>query len=268
MKEDDFDRAVARANRAFSKLVRIRDGIEQISGDDALGVTRWRPGRANSIQGQNGNTQDRNIPFHRPVTRSYRLTNAAGATAFHMQHRAISKVTHEMNEGGLRNRPGAARAHSRYVERDVAVALIETELGLRGGGRQRRACRQIVSLAPATQRINTTSIPIINQENDYEYEWHRHLGFDLGTARRLVDELADLSPVLRDLWHTEPSKMPKPMPVCGCCPGAIWYVKEGDPMVTCPALKIYPWYPGRPFTDCQMRRRFFEARTKAERQEE
>ena len=70
----------------------------------------------------------------------------------------------------------------------------------------------------------------------------------------------DLSPVLQNLLHTEPDKMPKPMPVCGCCPGGIWYVKDGDPMVTCPPLKIYPWNPGRSFTDCQMRRRIFEAK--------
>lgn len=86
----------------------------------------------------------------------------------------------------------------------------------------------------------------------------------LGSIQGLPDDWwttsPDLSPVLRDLWETKPDKMPKPMPVCGCCPGAIWYVKDGDPMVTCPPLRIYPWNPGRSFTDCQMRRRIFEAR--------
>ncbi|EQB15032.1 hypothetical protein L288_00445 [Sphingobium quisquiliarum P25] len=93
-----------------------------------------------------------------------------------------------------------------------------------------------------------------------------------GSIRELPDNWwmtsPDLSLVLQDIWNTEPHKMPKPMPVCGCCPGAIWYVKDGDPMVTCPALKIYPWNPGRPFTDCEMRRRFFEARAKATSQAE
>lgn len=195
MKQDDFDRAIARAERAYSKLVRIRDGIEEIGPEDALGVARWRPGRPDLVQRTNGQPQDRPIEFNRPVTRSYRLTSAAGATSFHFQHRAIGKVTHEMNEDGLRNRPGAARAHSRYVEREVAVASIDPAIEADG---------TITIAAPVTDRaprsaavtdtISAASTPIINLETDNEYDWQRYLGLDPGIARRLVDDLAGPQP--------------------------------------------------------------------------
>ena len=128
MKQDEFDRAIARAERAYSKPVRIRDGIEEVESDDALGMRRWRPGRTDRIPRKAGPPPEPRGQFNRPIARSYRLTSAAGATSFHFQHRAIGKVTHEMNEDGLRNRPGAARAHSRYVEREVAVASIDPAL--------------------------------------------------------------------------------------------------------------------------------------------
>ena len=190
MKQDGFDRAVARAERAFSKLVRIRDGIEEVDPEDLLGVGRWRPGRL--VQRTDGPARDRRIQFNRPITRSYRLTNAAGATSFHIQHRAISKVTHEMNDSGLRNRPGAARAHARYVEREVAVASIEPAFGTDV------TAADVTPAIGADSRwamdITTTSTPIINLENDYEYDWCRHLGFDPRIARQLVDDLAGPQP--------------------------------------------------------------------------
>lgn len=195
MNQDWFHLAVARSERAFSKLVRIREGIEEVGPEDALGVTRWRPGRPVLAQRTNGQSQDRPIEFNRPVTRSYRLTSAAGATSFHIQHRAIGKVTHEMNEDGLRNRPGAARAHSRYVEREVAVASIDPALEADG---------TIVIVAPGAGRdarpaantdiISAASPQVINLETDNEYDWHRYLGLDPGIARRLVDDLAGPQP--------------------------------------------------------------------------
>lgn len=192
MKQDEFDRAVARADRAFSKLNRIREG-DEIGSDDALGVKRWRLGRASQVQRKDGQPQDRHIEFNRPVTRSYRLTNAGGATSFHFQHRAISKVTHEMDEGGLRNRPGAARAHSRYVEREVAVALIEP-------GLDADLASAVVAPAgsldahPSIDAATTVLTPIINLEIDNEYDWSRYLGLDPRVARGLVGDLAGPQP--------------------------------------------------------------------------
>lgn len=195
MRQDDFDRAVARAERAFSKLIRIREGVEEVGSNDALGVGRWRTGRAVLVQRTGGQSQDRPIEFNRPVTRSYRLASAAGATSFHIQHRAISKVTHEMNENGLRNRPGAARAHSRYVEREVAVATIDPAL------EAERTVAEITPIAgyddnPGNRAdiIAAASTPIINMETDNEYDWHRYLGLDPGIARRLVEDLAGPQP--------------------------------------------------------------------------
>jgi hypothetical protein len=192
MERDEFDRAVARAERAFSKLVRIREGIEHVELDDALGISRWRPGRTNLAQRTDGQSQDGRIPFNRPVTRSYRLTNASGATSFHIQHRAISKVTHEMNDSGLRNRPGAARAHARYIEREVAVASIEPVFGID---------TIAADLIPAVERKDrqatntiTPSTPTINLETTDGYDWHRYLGLDPRIARGLVEDLAGPEP--------------------------------------------------------------------------
>lgn len=193
MKQDGFDRAVARAERAFSKLVRIREGIENLEPDDVLGIKRGRVGRVSQVQRKEGQPRDRLIEFNRPVTRSYRLTNAAGATSFHFQHRAISKVTYEMNEGGLRNRPGAARAHARYVEREIAVAVVEIEDGV-------DLPTTIVTGAasiddrPSAAITRALSTPINNVETDNEYDWHQHLGLDPGIARELVDDLAGPQP--------------------------------------------------------------------------
>ncbi len=188
MKQDEFDRAIARAERAYAKLVRIRDGIEEVEHDDVLGIRRWRPGREVGAQRQHVRSSERRVLFNRPLTRSIRLANAAGATSFHIQHHAIGKVTHEMNEDGLRNRPGAARAHSRYVEREVAVAAIDPERAAEettlGHGGEAGAVDLDTFLASPPQPFT------IDPENDHEHNWQQHLGFDPVVTGALVAELA------------------------------------------------------------------------------
>lgn len=61
-----------------------------------------------------------------PVTRAKRLSTDDGRTSFHFSHDSVSKTNRESTTStGLANRPGAAREHTRYIERDSAVAQID-----------------------------------------------------------------------------------------------------------------------------------------------
>jgi len=73
------------------------------------------------LDGGGRKAPDFNVPAARPV----RLRTATGVTSFHFSHSAVSKVTFETCQDGLRNQPGAARSHGRYIERDCAVATVD-----------------------------------------------------------------------------------------------------------------------------------------------
>ncbi|CAM3222294.1 MobA/MobL protein domain-containing protein [Sphingomonas antarctica] len=111
-----------RAEQANQKYALLREGLEPEIADDVLGVVRWRPSRQ-APERQQAEAGDR-IPFHVPMTRAHRLATSEGATSFHFAHSFINKVSAERMEDGRRNRPGAARAHNRYVERETAVAIL------------------------------------------------------------------------------------------------------------------------------------------------
>lgn len=68
--------------------------------------------------------------FHIPAARPIRLKSATNVTSFHFAHSAVTKVTFETLQDGLRNQPGAARSHGRYVERECAVATIDAAFGI------------------------------------------------------------------------------------------------------------------------------------------
>ncbi|MBS7671541.1 MobA/MobL family protein [Croceicoccus gelatinilyticus] len=66
--------------------------------------------------------------LNQPASRSIRPANADGATSFHFSHEAISKTRFEKTTArGTKNRKGAASDHSRYLERDEAVARTDGE---------------------------------------------------------------------------------------------------------------------------------------------
>ena len=111
-----------RAEQANQKYALLREGLEPEISDDVLGVVRWRPSREAQDR-REAEVGDR-IPFHVPMTRTHRLATAEGATSFHFAHSFINKVPAERMEDGRRNRPGAARAHNTYVERETAVAIL------------------------------------------------------------------------------------------------------------------------------------------------
>lgn len=120
------ERATARA-----RIKLIREGIlARIEGEAIRLQASNVPSRTwdqadRALQSGKGRVPDFHIPASRPV----RLKSATGMTSFHFSHSAISKVTYVTQVEGLRNAPGAARAHSRYIERDSAVAGFEAQAG-------------------------------------------------------------------------------------------------------------------------------------------
>lgn len=65
-----------------------------------------------------------------PMACNSRPTNADGATSFHFKHEAIAKTMNEKTSaGGTKTRKNAARDHSKYLERDSAVARSGAVLG-------------------------------------------------------------------------------------------------------------------------------------------
>ena len=141
-----------RAQQANAKYVLLREGIEPEISDDVLGVLRWRPSRQ-VPERQQAEAGDR-IPFHVPMTRAHRLATAEGATSFHFAHSFINKVSTERMEDGRRNRPGAARAHNKYVERETAVASLAD------------AVEPTIAASPSTKPAKAAG----REENDNETE--------------------------------------------------------------------------------------------------
>lgn len=144
---------------ARARLSLIREGIVPLE-DDGFMPRRRGPGPRVSVERQRPAVRRAAVGFHIPATRSYRLTSPAGTTSFHFSHRSIGKVTFDTCEDGVRVKPGAARAHGRYVEREAAVA----EIGL--------GCEP--SFGPAAAEIdadtNHQTDPRKEQGHDYTHD--------------------------------------------------------------------------------------------------
>lgn len=141
-----------RAQQANDKYALLREGIEPEISDDVLGVVRWHARRP-TVDSQQTAIDER-IPFHMPMTRAHRLATAEGATSFHFAHSFINKVPAERMEDGRRNRPGAARAHNKYVERETAVAILAD------------AVDPAIAASPSTEPAQAAG----HEENEHEHE--------------------------------------------------------------------------------------------------
>lgn len=141
-----------RAQQANDKYALLREGFEPEISDDVLGVVRWqaRPQRKDSQQ----TATDKRIPFNVPMTRAHRLTTIEGVTSFHFAHSFINKVSSERMEDGRRNRPGAARAHNKYVERETAVATLADIVD------------PAIAASPSTEPANAAD----HEENEHDHE--------------------------------------------------------------------------------------------------
>ncbi len=167
---------------ARQRLSLIREGLLPHEGEEL--VPRWRAPKAPAREQSRvaGHSHSKSVLFHIPATRSYRLTSVAGATSFHFSHRAIGKVTFATCEEGVRVKPGAARAHGRYVERDEAVALLDPALS-----------QSAPNTGQLTGAAADLSLPITNQEHhDHDYT-HDHR-IDQWLGRGLVEDLSASEP--------------------------------------------------------------------------
>ncbi|MEL7737485.1 MobA/MobL family protein [Citromicrobium bathyomarinum] len=118
--------AAAEFEAARVRIKLIREGIlEDISRSSGQTIRKIRVQRQGSLD--QGRTDG--IPrFDLPAARKYRFTSSQGATSFHFAHRAIPKVTYATCQDGVRVKPGAARAHGNYIERESGVAAFQTKL--------------------------------------------------------------------------------------------------------------------------------------------
>lgn len=106
-------------------------------GTDALGLLKGKvrkeakadqnvKRKPMSIQsgGNAGRSDVRPSDLTIPVVRSKRLSTPDGRTSFHFSHDYVSKTAAtSADANGRVNRPGAAKAHGNYIERESAVAL-------------------------------------------------------------------------------------------------------------------------------------------------
>lgn len=115
--------AAAEFEAARIRIKLIREGIlVDIGQQSGLSMKPVRRGSPLLV----GEGPKRAVPrFDIPATRSYRFATAAGVTSLHFAHRGIAKVTYAICLDGLRVKPGAARAHSNYIERDGGVAELD-----------------------------------------------------------------------------------------------------------------------------------------------
>jgi hypothetical protein len=113
------------ANDAFEaariRIKLIREGILDPVGDrnsSRLHTIPRSKAWGSEEQGGSGKGPD----FHIPATRHNRLATARGVTSFHFGHSSVAKVTYTTKIDGVDHEPGAAHAHSRYIERESAIA--------------------------------------------------------------------------------------------------------------------------------------------------
>jgi len=108
-RETDFELIMGKASKAPTAKVRVQDLIN-------YNVERKGQGRSDA----------RPSDLHIPIARPKRQATEDGRTSFHFSHDSVAKTRSAVvSESGKVNRPGAAKAHNEYIERDSAVALVE-----------------------------------------------------------------------------------------------------------------------------------------------
>jgi hypothetical protein len=104
----------------------LRDFVERmIDGDEPekLFAPTWRTREPASGIARH-DPKAKPIAFHKPMRRAYRLTTPEGRTSFHFSYRSVTRVRTDALVDGVHTKPGAAREHCRYIERESAVASL------------------------------------------------------------------------------------------------------------------------------------------------
>ncbi len=104
----------------------LRDWVDRlIDGEEpeGLSISRGRVApKLSQVSDLGEFPRHASIKFHQPVRRAHRLTTADGRTSFHFSHRTVVRLRSGSFYDGVLLRPGAAREHCRYIERETAVA--------------------------------------------------------------------------------------------------------------------------------------------------
>ena len=106
-----------------NRIKLIREGL--ITSLEGWSVSRRPPKVLVKAWGEQQHGGKKAPDFHIPASRPLRLKTATGVTSFHFAHRSVAKVTYATVVEGFRNKPGAARDHHRYIERETAVAELK-----------------------------------------------------------------------------------------------------------------------------------------------
>ena len=183
------------AARARIKL--IREGILSPIEGEAIrlrvpkALSRESDHADRAMQSGVGKSPDFHIPARRPL----RLKSATGMTSFHFSHSAVSKVTYVTQVEGLRNAPGAARAHARYIERDSAVADVETMAGRdRAAEQQQPIGGDAPSSSPADAARNEYELHRSSPEEHDHEQYTAAQSPETGVRGPLVGEFATFQP--------------------------------------------------------------------------
>lgn len=142
------DRTPIRSERDLAQAARMSMGSPKVNGTPGLGVkgandshitgrvhgkekaVRVEDWNAVSLEGTKPKQEAMLRPMKLviPVVRPMRPANEDGATSFHFSHEAISKTQFARETArGTKNRKGAAKDHSSYIERDGAVASADRD---------------------------------------------------------------------------------------------------------------------------------------------
>lgn len=105
-RSSDYDQVMGKVIDMRTKKVRLKDEIDY------------------HREGKKGRSDTLPSNLHIPIARPQRLATEDGRTSFHFSHDSISKTRNAVvSDSGRVNRPGAAKAHNKYIERDSAVAI-------------------------------------------------------------------------------------------------------------------------------------------------
>ena len=185
------ERATARA-----RIKLIREGIlSRIEGEAIRLQASNVPSRTwdqadRALQSGKGRVPDFHIPASRPV----RLKSATGMTSFHFSHSAVSRVTYVTQVEGLRNAPGAAKAHSRYIERDSAVAGFEAQPGSDRAPQQRPIGGGAQFSSPADVALSDEGLHRSTTEEHHDEQYTVARSPDGEIRGPMVGEIAPFQP--------------------------------------------------------------------------
>lgn len=183
---DDIDAARARVQLVKEGILSRVDGKSMHHRAPTIRAERW-----GSDEPETSSRPD----FHIPAARPLRLKSAKGVTSFHFSHCSVSKVTYRTHRDGIPNEPGAARGHSRYIERECAVATFDQteEAVLEMGPEHRGPANSITPSNAYSNRADLGQGGSHSQENDHDHvETAAALERDL--HRSMVGQVAPSQP--------------------------------------------------------------------------